>query len=149
MLIPDLKKIVLDFAKIKNEDKTYKNYCHRCCEFKCQSMKNLDIMFYQIKLSFILDKVFSPGTSNEFQEIIQNSDIQTDKHDHKRYGWVTNSIDIENYWYKSNNIVTVEDIIINKITYLEFINNNFEFIEERNINFCDKCWLNGKKIKMD
>ena len=109
---------------------------------------------YQIKLTFILEKLFEGGQNSitpEFQEIIQRSEIQifADNPQPGRSGWIANSIDIENYWFKLNKFLTVEDIIMNRSNYLEFLNDNFEFLEERNINFCNKCWLNGKKIKLD
>ena len=154
MMIPDLNNIVLEFAQIKRSKNRYLNYCNRCYKYKCEKMKNIDILFYQIKLTFILEKIFHGGDINaEFQEIIQRSDIQPFKNENndiiKTSGWVANSIDIENYWFKLHNLKTVEDIIMYRSNYLEFVNENFEFLEERNINFCDKCWLDGKKIKLD
>lgn len=148
-MIPVLNNIVFQYADVKTKEEKFLNLCNRCGEHKHQEMKNIDVIFYQIKLSFILEHVFSDTTTMKpaFQEIILRSEIQTTPLDHTRYGWITNSIDIENYWFSLSNINTVQDIIMNRPNYLEFVNKNFEFIEERNINFCDKCW--GAKIKMD
>jgi len=162
MMIPDLTNIILAFAQVKKKDEDYLNRCNRCYKYKCEEMKNVDVIFYQIKLTFILDKLFN-GASNsitpEFQEIIERSEIKLFEDQEppqiiphiipKRSGWIANSIDIENYWFKLNNLITVQDIIMNRNDYLEFVNKNFEFLEERNINFCSKCWLDGKKIKLD
>lgn len=49
----------------------------------------------------------------------------------------------------NNDITTVEDLIMRRRDYLEFLNNNFELLDERNINFCEMCWLGDKKIKYD
>ena len=146
----------MEYAQIKKCNQKYFNYCNRCHKYKYEEMKNADIIFYQIKLSFVLDKVFHGNIDSAFQEIITKSEIQPfsdgniiDDGGIKRSGWITNSMDIENYWFKVNNLITVQDIIMNRSSYLEFINENFELLEERSINFCNKCWLSGKKIKLD
>lgn len=153
-MIPDLNNIVLEFAKIKKDKNKYLNYCNKCYKYKCEEMKNVDLMFYQIKLSFVLEKVFHGAIDKHFQEILKNSEIQTtllepSSYSMDRFGWVTNSMEMENYWYKINNLRTVEDIMMNRPSYLEFITENFIFIGDRNFCFCSECWLNGKKIKLD
>lgn len=147
-MIPVLDNIVLEYANIKKDNNSFLNYCNRCNKHKHKKMKNVDVIFYQIKLSFILTHVFSNTSMKPaFKRIIQRSEIQTTVLDLERYGWVTNSLDIDNYWFSLSGINTIEDIRKNRSNYLEFINNNFELIEERNINFCDECC--GKKLKMD
>lgn len=137
-----LYNIIFEYADVKKDEDKFLNCCNQCGTYKHQKMMNIDIRFYQIKLSFILEHVFSTSSliKPAFQRIIERSEIQTTRFDHTRYGWITNSIDIDNYWFSLRHI--------NRRNYIEFVNNNFDFIEERNINFCNNCWSNKDKDRL-
>lgn len=143
ILIRDLLNIVNDYADIKD----CCNRCNICNKYKNEKMRVLDIVFYEIKLSFILDRVFNKGMSRDysnFEKIVSSSKIMSN--DYSSYGWVTNSLDIEEYWYKEKN---QNNYSLNRLEYYEFLNDNFILLEERCVTVCDSCKTDNRKIKLD
>ena len=169
MLIRDLENIILKYADIKttNFDNNYKhsftprrrwssymNYCNLCKKYKCEKMATLDIKFYQIKLSFVMENVLNRDNYTRyhyknFQRILTNSPIVPEKDDITKYGWVTNSLYIDEYWMNENRINEEEDIRSDRIRFYEFMEENFMYIEERCMNFCKRCRMENRKIKLE
>jgi hypothetical protein len=151
ILIPELKKIVLEYALIKNENDDYLNYCNLCKEYKNERMCCNDLIFYQIKVSFILDTFFINNSIKEiaFEKIINNSSILPEDGMINKYGWVTNSMYIEDYWFSINNIIRIDEMRMLRLDYLDFLNDNFVFLEERCVTICKQCKDEKRKIKID
>lgn len=143
MLIPDLENIVLEYANIKKINNKYLNKCNLCSEYKKQYMKSLDLGFYLINLSFVWNKYYNHFQDTNFQKMLEFCEITE-----TMTGFVINSLYIEEYWLK-NKKNSIEDILCNRIEYYDFLSNNFEFIEKRNLNICNKCLISKKKIKYE
>ena len=142
-MIPDLENIILKYASISKQKDKYHNYCNKCKTHKCEKMININLSFYKINLSFILQNFYDETIHNKasFQKIIRDSEILPLENESYTYGWVTNSMIIKEYWDANN--------IDNAYDYFKFVDDNFEFLEQRNINFCTKCWITNRKIKLD
>ena len=145
-MIEDLINIVLKYADIKDD---YYNKCNLCKIYKKESMKLLNISVYQMKLSFILhylDRSTNLLNYSNFEQIINTSEVVTDASgDYGRYGWVTNSLLIEEFWHKENGNNTFGD----RLAYYDFLTNNFVFLDDISILICKKCIFDKKKIKLD
>ena len=148
LLIQDLKNIIFEYANIKRENNKLNNYCNCCKKYKHEGMLCLDLIFYQINLSFVLGHLFESDLHKKtyFQEIISSSQILPEPNDSSRYGFTVDSLSIEKYWLKIN---STNNLLNRRIEYLEFLNKNFEFVEERNVNFCFVCKNKESKIKLD
>ena len=150
MLIQDIRNIVLEYADIKNDNGEFLNYCNLCKTYKKEKMICLDLIFYQIKLSFILDSFFNESIKEiSFEKIISKSSILPEDGKIHRYGWVTNSLYIEDYWYSLHNMRSIDDLIMLRLDYVEFLNKNFLLLEERCMNICKSCKEQDRKIKID
>lgn len=140
-MIQDLENIIFKYANVKD----FSNKCDLCKKFKHQKMLTLDIIFYQIKLSFILDHLFdSKFKEKSFQQIMNNVEfVKSDDTVMNRYGWVTNSYYIDTFYNREFGTKQ------SRLDYYTFLNKNFDFIEERNMNICMKCKNDDRKIKID
>lgn len=144
-MINDLINIIFEYADIND----YYHKCNLCKIYKKEPMKVLDILVYQMKLSFILEYLGRSANLvnySNFEQIINTSDVLPDPSgDYSRYGWVTNSLLIEEFWHKENGNDTFGD----RLGYYEFLSKNFIFLEDRTILVCKKCIFDKKKIKID
>ena len=140
-MIPiELENMICEYANIKMDKKGIYNYCNLCKNYKSEPMLCLDIMFYQINISFILNSFFNKDI--KFMDMMNKSEIlPRGEEDMNRYGWVINSIELDE-WYEQNVNGT-------RLDYYEFLNKHFLFINERSMNICRKCRDEKKKIKMD